>query len=248
MFNIKLDESRILSNTIAVVSDFITDATFIINSDGLKLTAMDPANISMLILNILPSAFTSFNVDGTEEITINLDNLKQALRRVKPTEPISLTSEGNKLLLTIFGKSIKKFHIPMLEKESKDKKAPNLEFSANIEMVSKEFKDFVDDASIVGDALTFSADSDKLVLSAGDSGSKVNISLSKGSDALISMTVKEAVNSIYSVEYLKKIAKASALADTAVFSFSSDYPLKIDFKCMNKLQMSFILAPRIENK
>lgn len=248
MFNLKLDESRILSNTVAVISDFITEATFSISKEGMRLTAMDPANISMVILDILPSAFTSYKVDGPEEVTINLNSLKQALRRVKPTEPISLTAEANRLVLTIFSKSIKKFHIPMLEKETKDKQAPNLEFNAKIEIDAKEFRDFVDDVSVVGDAITFSADSDKLHLSAGDTGSRVNIELAKGSDSLVSMDVKEAVTSIYSVEYLKKMARAAVLADTAMFQFSSDYPLKVDYKSINKLQMSFILAPRIENK
>ncbi len=248
MFNIKLDESRILSNTVTIISDFITEATFIISPEGVRLTAMDPANIAMVILDILPSAFTSYQVEAKEEITINLDNLKQALRRVKPTEPISLTAEGNRLILTIFSKSIKKFRIPMLEKETKDKQAPNLDFAAHIELDAKEFRDFVDDASVVGDALSFSADKDKLKLQAGDTGSRVNIELAKGSDALVSMDIKEAVSAIYSVEYLKKMARSAVLADTAIFQFSADYPLKIDFKSINKLQMSFILAPRIENK
>ena len=62
------------------------------------------------------------------------------------------------------------------------------------------------------------------------------------------MDVKEKVTGIYSTEYLKKMAKSSVLSDTAIIQFSSDYPLKIDFKSLNKLQMSFILAPRIENK
>lgn len=248
MFDIKLDESRILSNTVAIISDFISEATFLINKDGMRLTAMDPANISMVILDILPSAFTSYKVDKPEEVTINLDNLKQALRRVKPIEPISLTAESNRLVLTIFSKSIKKFQIPMLEKEVKEKQVPNLEFNARIELDAKEFRDFVDDASVVGDALTFSANSDKLKLSAGDAGSRVNIELAKGSDTLVNLDVKEPVTAIYSIEYLKKIARASVLADTATFQFSTDYPLKVDYKSINKLQMSFILAPRIENK
>lgn len=248
MFNLKLDESRVFSNTIAIISDFITEATFSIDKQGMKLTAMDPANISMVILNILPSAFTSYQVSQSSEITINLDGLKNALRRVKPTEPIALTSEQNKLVITVFSKSIKKFQIPLLEKEGKEKQAPNLEFSANIEIDAKEFRDFVDDASVAGDALTFKADSDKLELISGEAGSKVNIELSKGSDALIKLNVKEPVHAIYSIEYLKKLARAVSLSDTTSFQFSTDYPLKIDFKSLNKLQMSFILAPRIENK
>jgi len=30
--------------------------------------------------------------------------------------------------------------------------------------------------------------------------------------------------------------------------FAKDYPLKLDFRSLNKLQMAFVLAPRIENK
>ena len=136
----------------------------------------------------------------------------------------------------------------MLEKETKDKQAPSLEFTAQIEIDAKEFKDFVDDASVAGDALNFVADGDILKLTAGDTGSKVSIELSKASDSIVSMEVKERSSSIYSVEYLKKMGKAAVLSDTAMFQFSSDYPLRIDFKSINNLQMSFVLAPRIENK
>ena len=41
---------------------------------------------------------------------------------------------------------------------------------------------------------------------------------------------------------------AASLSDSASIKFSKDYPLHIGFKALNKLQMNFILAPRIENK
>lgn len=248
MFNLKLEESRILSNSISVISDFITEATFSISKEGLKLVAMDPANISMVILDILPSAFTDYNVSGTEDITINLDNLKQALRRVKPTESISLSSEKNKLIITILGKSKKKFHIPLLEKEGREKNIPDLSFKAKIEMDAKEFKDYIEDSEIVGDALTVDSNPDAINLSAGEAGRKVNINIHKGSDVLVKMNITEPAKAIYSIEYLKKMSRAATIADTVNLQYSSDYPMRLDFKSLNKMQMSFILAPRIENK
>jgi len=248
MFNLKLEESRILSSSISVISDFISEATFSITKTGLKLVAMDPANISMVILDILPSAFTEYNVSSDEDITINLDNLKQALKRVKSTDSISLTTEKNKLIITILGKSKKKFHIPLLEKEGREKNIPELEFKAKIEMDAKEFRDYIEDAEIVGDALTIDANPDTINMNAGEAGSKVNIIISKGSDVLVKMNVPEPSKSIYSIEYLKKMARAATFADTVNFQFSPDYPMRLDFKSLNKLQMSFILAPRIENK
>jgi proliferating cell nuclear antigen len=249
MFSIKLSEPRILNGTIGVISDFITEATFSIQPEGIRMVAMDPANISMVILTILPSAFIEYKVEGPEEITINLENFKQALKRAKPTDALALTSEKNKLKLTILGRSTKKFYIPLLEREAKERKVPSLEFMATVELDANEFRDYIDDASIAADAVTFEADKSLFTISAGDVSSKVSIELAKGNDALLQLSVGgDAVKATYSVEYLKKMARTSALSDTAVIQFANDYPLKLDFKSLNKLQMSFILAPRIENR
>ena len=60
MFSIKLSEPRILNGVVMILSDFITEATFSFQKESIKLIAMDPANISMVVLNILPSAFTEY--------------------------------------------------------------------------------------------------------------------------------------------------------------------------------------------
>ena len=249
MFSLKLNEPKVLNGSIAVISDFITEATFSIQKEGIKLIAMDPANISMVVLNILPSAFIEFRVDEPVELTVNLEAFKNALKRAKSTDSLALSLEKNKLKLTISGKSKKRFFIPLLEREVKERKIPALDFMATVEVDASEFKDFIEDVSIAGDAVTFDADKNVFAMSAGDAGSKVNIELTRGHDALIQIaTGPDAVRSIYSVDYLKKMARAASLADSASLRFAKDYPLRLDFRALNKLQMSFILAPRIENK
>ena len=74
------------------------------------------------------------------------------------------------------------------------------------------------------------------------------VELTKGNDALLSIAAANAVSSIYSADYLKKMARAATLAETVTVQFAKDYPLKLDFRSLNKLQMAFVLAPRIENK
>ena len=236
MFDIKLNEPKILNNTIGVLSDFITEATFQIDKEGIKLIAMDPANISMVVL------------EKPSEITINLEAFRQALKRAKPIDSISLSLEKNKLKMVIKGKSTRRFFIPLLEREGKERKIPALDFMATVEIDANEFRDYIDDVSIAGDTVTLEASKNIFNLSGGDVGSKVNVELVKGNDALLQLAVKDTVKSIYSVEYLKKMAKAAALADTASIQFSKDYPMRLEFRALNKLQMSFILAPRIENQ
>ena len=41
---------------------------------------------------------------------------------------------------------------------------------------------------------------------------------------------------------------ASKLSENVEIRFNKDYPLKIDFKAVDKLLLSFILAPRVENE
>jgi len=248
MFLAKLSEPRILNGAVSVLSDFITEATFSFQKDGVKLIALDPANISMVVLNLLPTTFTEFRVEQPVEITVNLEALKQALKRAKPTDPLTLTMEKNKLKITISGKSTKNFFVPLLERESKERKLPSLDFMATVELDAGEFRDYIDDASIAGDAIIFEADKNNFAINAGDVGSKVTIELTKGSDPLMQLTVADQVRATYSAEYLKKMARAAVLADTVLVQFSKDYPMRLDFRSLNKLQMSFILAPRIENK
>jgi proliferating cell nuclear antigen len=248
MFLVKLSEPRILNGAVSVLSDFITEASFSFQKDGIKLIALDPANISMVILNLLPSTFSEFRVEQPAEITVNLEALKQALKRAKPTDPLSLTLEKNRLKITIAGKSVKNFYVPLLEREQKERKIPNLDFLATVELDASEFRDYVDDASIAGDAVIFEADKNTFSMNAGDVGSKVNIELTKGSDPLMQLTVGDPVRATYSAEYLKKMARAAVLAESVVVQFAKDYPMRLDFRSLNKLQMSFILAPRIENK
>ncbi|MEM4714146.1 MAG: proliferating cell nuclear antigen (pcna) [Candidatus Nanoarchaeia archaeon] len=248
MFVAKLSEPRIISNLVSILSDFITEASFSFQKDGIKLLALDPANIAMVTLTILPSAFVEYKIENPVDITINLDALKQVIKRAKPTDSITLTLEKNRLKIIISGKSVKNFLIPLLEREGKERKIPNLEFLANAELIATEFRDFIDDVAIASDAVTFESNKNAFIISAGDIGSKVQIELTKGSDPLLQLASADAVRATYSVEYLKKMARAASLAETVSVQFSKDYPLKLDFKSLNKVQISFILAPRIENK
>jgi len=248
MFNLRLDNPSVLKQTVAVLSDFITEATFTFGKNGIKLIAMDPANICMVDLDILPSLFSEYAVEKAKEVTLNLGYLQQALNRARSSDAVTLSVEQNRLKLTVLGKSTKRFLIPLLEKEGKERTAPDLDFSAHVEMDADEFRDYIDDASIAGDAITLEVTEDKLNITSGETGSKVHIDVKKDSDAIVSFEVKEKARSIFSIEYLKKIASAAKLTDTVLMNLSNDYPTRLDFKALNKLRMQFILAPRIENQ
>ena len=58
--------------------------------------------------------------------------------------------------------------------------------------------------------------------------------------------MNEPVRARYSLDYLKKIIKAKKLSPETKISMSNDYPMKIQFEVPGKMQLGFILAPRVD--
>ena len=63
----------------------------------------------------------------------------------------------------------------------------------------------------------------------------------------IKIDANEKVKAKYSIEYLKKMIGGAKLSENVEIRFNNDYPLRLDFKTIDKLSFSFILASRIEN-
>ena len=76
--------------------------------------------------------------------------------------------------------------------------------------------------------------------------SQAKIEIKEGDN--IKIEASEKVKAKYSIEYLKKMIGAGKLSENVELKFNKDYPLKIDFKAVDKLLLSFILAPRVENE
>ena len=47
---------------------------------------------------------------------------------------------------------------------------------------------------------------------------------------------------------MKKMIAGSKIADEVSIYFNKDYPLKLEYKTVDKIMLSFILAPRVENE
>ena len=212
MFKIQTNDVNVLRVPISILSEFVAEANFVVSKNGINCVATDPSGASMTIIEILPSAFTSFSVDVDEEVYVNLENLKNALKRVKVSDIVSVSTEKNRLLIDIIGVVKKKFYVPMLEPEKREQKVPSFSYKVRAEMVASSFAEYIEDVMSVSDTVTFKAGSNKLTIYANSAQGRVEIDLLADSEALLSFKSEEDnVDSIYTCEYLRKIAKASAI-------------------------------------
>lgn len=238
---IKLPDPTLLSKSIDIISELVTEVRIKVNEFGMSITAMDPANVSMVFFRLPQSAFSVY--EGSSDVLgVNLENLKKVLRRCGSKSTLVLEkNEDNILNVSIEDKIKRNFSMSLIEVESEDKNMPALEFSSKIILNSSDFIDSVEDCIIVADACSFSVKDGKFII---ESRSNLDSARSEfsGDEAEIHA---EDCKSRYSLEYLQKFVKASKFSEKTTLNFASDHPLRLDVKSAN-MEISFLLAPRVE--
>jgi proliferating cell nuclear antigen len=246
---LSLAEPKFFKDSISIISDLVSEARFSITKDGITLIAMDPANVAMVIFKMLPSLFTEYKLDDSVEIALNLNNLKQILKRVSGGEILEMELlENAKLQLTISGRSVRKFSLPIIALDEKEQKTPNLSFTTTIQMPVDMFSEAVEDAAIVADSVLVLADQQKFGVSANGDLNNAQIEIPATEEAIdIATESADTIKSRYSIEYLKKMVGGAKLSDQVKIQFSKDYPLRLEYVATDKVQLAFVLAPRVEH-
>lgn len=243
-----LADPSYLRDSIGVISELVNEAHFKVAKEGLELVAMDPANVAMVIYKLLSSNFAEYDLDKEYHLAINLASLKQILKRAKANDLMKIeVSEENKLNIEFKSETTRSFSLPLLDLEEKEQRIPNLTFPCSVETFSSTLSDAIEDANIVAESVTLSLEPQKFVISAEGDSSKANIEITAENRTKISSNTTAKIKSKYSIEYLKKMMQGSKLAEQVTIYLNQDYPLKLEYKVVDKLLLSFILAPRVDN-
>ncbi len=242
-----LAEPKYLKESISIISELVNEARFKINHNAVELVAMDPANVAMVIFKLLSSCFTEYKVEGNTEIAINLSNLKQILKRAKPNDVLVLELDNNKLKIQLKGTSTRTFSLPLIDIDDKEQKVPELNFNAIVSTDSTILSDAIEDADIVGESVSFAAEHSRLSIMAEGDLSKAHIDIPRDETTKVQVEGNDTLKAKYSIEYLKKMMPSAKIADRVTIRFNKDYPLRLDYNVIDKVALSFILAPRVEN-
>ncbi|MBS3119614.1 proliferating cell nuclear antigen (pcna) [Candidatus Woesearchaeota archaeon] len=241
-------EPKYLKESVSIISDLVNEANFKVTKEGIELVAMDPANVAMVVFKLFSSAFTEYKVDKEQNLAINLNNLKQILRRAGPNDMVSIEVQDDaKLKVQLRGNSTRTFSLPIIDLEEKAQKVPELEFPVQVETEAATFTEAIEDADIVAESVSFVADGGAFRVDAEGDLSNASIELKDGKKTKVTSKQKGTIRAKYSVEYLKKMIQGSKVSESVKIQFNKDYPVKLDYHTIDKVMLSFILAPRVEN-
>lgn len=242
-----LAEPKLLKDSISIISELVNEVTFKIDKDKIELVAMDPANVAMVIFKLLSSAFVEYNVKESKELAVNLDNLNQVLKRAKPSDTITMEALDNKLKITLRGESTRTFNLSLIDIGESEQKVPDLKFKVKVDMPSTVFSEAIEDMDIVAESVALIAEAKKFTIESEGRFNAAKVEVPTDKETSIEMIKENKIAAKYSIEYLKKIAKGDKLTENVSLNFDKEYPLRADYKLMDKLMMSFILAPRVDN-
>ncbi len=251
MFQLKMADTKLLKDMITAISILVDEATFKIETETIKLRAMDPSRVAMVDFEWPKTVFEEYVCTEPSKMCINVSELLKLLKRAGRDEivELSLDEKSGKLQLKITGKYTRTFTMPTLEVSEEEVPTPKLTFNVKAKTTTNGLSQAIEDAQLVSDHVRIEADPEKLVLNAAGDLMGATITLQKGSDTLLDLEVKEPSKATFSLSYLSEIIKtASATSDIATLEFSTDMPIKIDFQQAKEGKLTFYLAPRIETE
>lgn len=247
MFEASLIDPKLLKYSIDAISNMIDEAGFSVTSEGLRLRAMDPAHVALVDFELKKEAFDKFEVKESLVLGLDLDKFNTILKRAGADDKISLAfdEENNALRIKFKNSSTRTFNLPLIDVPEEELKVPNIDFPSVIEISPSIIDEGIKDAKIISDHVTLKANEQFLYISAkGDLG---NVEVKVAKEEAIQFETKKECKSMFSIEYLEDMIKASEIADSVKISLGDNVPVKMDFLAPSA-RLSFLLAPRIESE
>jgi len=234
-----------LRDAIEAVSSLVDEVKFSLSEKGLELKAVDPANVAMVSLVVRPEAFDYFKVTPGE-IGIDLVRLSDVLSMADKGENVQLEldEENHKLKIGVGSLS---YTLSLIDPTAikKEPRIPELDLPAHVTLPGGELRRAVKAAEKVSDHVILGVSDESFYMEA--KGDIDSLKLKIPSTELLGMKPGEA-RSLFSLDYLEDMSKAIGKATEVTLEMGIDYPLRVNFKLGQSIDISYLLAPRIEQE
>jgi proliferating cell nuclear antigen len=241
-----LESPSLFKKSIEILSDLVLEGTFVFKPDYLELVALNSNNVVMVIFRLLSTNFEKYDIKEDKQISLSLEYLNSVLKTCDDKAPLVLeVKDDSKLKIVSDGKNKKEFELALIDfTDDNLQKVPSLEFPVKIVTSSANLTNAISDLSFIEEGVALKASGKKFVIEGKTNSMQGKVEINEDID----VKTKENKDYVcrYSMEYLKKFTKADKIVKNVEMSFGEDYPLKVEYKIMNKLLLGFILAPRGE--
>lgn len=245
MFEAKV-KAEVLKEVVDVVSTLVDEAKFNIGRDSAGVKAVDPAHVAMVDLTLDRSAFDAYKAEEGE-LGLDMDKMKEILRLARSGDAISLVhdEDKNRLVVTV-GNTTRRMSLVDTAGMS-DPKVPSLNLPAKLTVRTDELRQGIRASESISDHIALKASASGFeIVSEGDTDTVSHV---VPKELLEDLQCKDAVRSLFPLDYFSNMVKAITTAPSVTISLGTDYPVKLEFRIAGgKGEVKYLLAPRIESE
>jgi proliferating cell nuclear antigen len=134
--------------------------------------------------------------------------------------------------------------------ESETLGIPDAKYPTTLKMASGAFVKYCKELSVMSESVKVHIENKIAELSYTSKNGSGKIKLKKNSaekeDDYIDISCEEVVTASYGLQYLNSFAKASSLSSYVTLSFSTEFPLRIEYDIEIMGFLKFYLAPKMD--
>ncbi len=243
MFKAVISDTKSWKNSIEAIAALIDEGTLQIDTNGLKLRAIDPSQIALVDFELPASAFEKYKVEKPSNIGIDFSELSKITRRSRAEDKIELSLEGNSLKMVFLGEANRRFNVAIIEPTLALPKEPTVDFTTEIKIGASILKEALKDAELISNHVAIIVDDGFSITAQGDTGSAEIKFLAEN---IMSLNVKEKARAVFALDQLNNLLKASDQGSIVILKLKTDAPLKLEY-AIGDGRVVYYLAPRIES-
>ena len=240
-----------------------TDVEMHVKDTGIYIQGMDTGHICLFELELKAYWFDEYKFNAPLRLGIHCELMHKIINCKEEHQNIRLkTTNGEKLYVTLYPREgqtgiTKEFELSLIDIDSELLEVPEVEYDADIEIVSQDLANLITQLSFFGKDLNIKCGENVVFKGSGELGT---MSAIMEEEQIIMYAVAEdtKVDLTYSMDYLVKFVSFAKLNSTAKMHFGKEYPMKLqydlDFIMDNEDEdeevnnyIRFFLAPKIED-
>lgn len=244
-----------------ILSESLKDITIDCNiefcPEGIRMTTMDSAHISLCSLKVDGNKLERYYCDRSYIIGINTSNFHKLLKGTSASDSLTMRINKNNMdrLQIIIENEERQSRtvasMKLLDIDVEQMQVPDKDFDICVSMLSADLSRMTREMAMISDELRIRSDKETmgLVLTAeGDIG-EVNQFFGK-SDMSMDMTHESNtdIDGKFSLKYLVMFTKCSSLCNCVKIYLQPNYPLMLKYEIGNCGELVFALAPKVEDE
>jgi proliferating cell nuclear antigen len=225
----------------------VDEAKFNIRPDGIRVRAVDPANVAMNDGVLSAGAFESY---GASEgvLGINLERLDEVLKLANKGDLVEFSFNTNTFKIVIHIDGIE-FTMACIDPDSirREPEIPDMDLLASFTVDEAQISRGVKAADMVSDHIQLRCDETKQAVFMEADGDTDDVCLELTKEEYIAITAVDA-KALFSLDYLKDISRKFPKGAEISITFGTDFPMMIEYEFADgEGQITSMIAPRIRS-